>query len=606
MRKHINLVIFFFASGLIAFGQKYNSEVEKEFGEVRAEIVTKISELLEVPDSVKEKISFDKLDSFKDHILKIDSDLTKYKILHDAPIIYGKRGKDKDALIGYVDKLTDLKGFKKDKFVKQINELNTKFYNQELEENERRKVAAEKQESLIREQLLNMVPGEELDKLNDLLDENQAELESLRDAYNSLRSEYEALGSGETVDEKESFLKSLIWGILLIILAVFALRVLYLIIKRKLEAGTNSKENKSKNSSQRIQIPVPKNQNEKKSEDVIDTEEQKKGKAVVVESPVDVSEKPEPEPKPIPAPTPVVTENEKNAFAFEGDDWIVVGASVIGKGHVSASLPCQDNHKYEYLGDGWGIAIVSDGAGSAANSHIGSKLVAYRAVEHFQHVIKEKKWMDNNILPTEDEWKEIAFKVLKQVRTEMELYSEKIKVSLKSLAATAIVVIHSPLGLLVTHVGDGRAGYKNKSGEWKALMSPHKGEEANQTLFLTSEFWDIPFYKTSGVYVPESKIINEKPFGFILMSDGCEATAWQYNYKDEETGRFYDPNKPHQPFVKPLDETLQSFKSDKEYLEVRKEKWWNFLDKGNKSFENETDDKTMILGVIDKDKLHEK
>ena len=60
--------------------------------------------------------------------------------------------------------------------------------------------------------------------------------------------------------------------------------------------------------------------------------------------------------------------------------WVLVGASVRGNGHIESNLPCQDNHKYEELEKGWGIAIVSDGAGSAAHSDMGSKIVVERGL----------------------------------------------------------------------------------------------------------------------------------------------------------------------------------------------------------------------------------
>ena len=46
----------------------------------------------------------------------------------------------------------------------------------------------------------------------------------------------------------------------------------------------------------------------------------------------------------------------------------------------------------------------------------------------------------------------------------MEEVANKNNIPIKALSATAIVVIHTPKGLLVTHIGDGRAGYKNKEG----------------------------------------------------------------------------------------------------------------------------------------------
>ena len=282
-----------------------------------------------------------------------------------------------------------------------------------------------------------------------------------------------------------------------------------------------------------------------------------------------------------------------NAFAEHNDNWTIVGASVIGNSHISMDLPCQDSNKYVYLRQGWGIAITSDGAGSAKHSDVGSRIVVERGIHYFQSVIEQKKWIENSLLPTEAEWTSIAYTTLKAVRDDLEKFSVSKNLDFKSLSATIVVVIHSPYGFLVTHVGDGRAGYKDDTGAWNALITPHKGEEANQTIFLTSDFWNLSYYVMSGVMVPESHVCLCKPQAFTLMSDGCEHTAWQCNMKDEKTGRYYDPNKPFDRFFNPLIDDLVLESQDD-----LKNRWSKFIISGNSSFMNEPDDKTMILGVL--------
>ena len=282
-----------------------------------------------------------------------------------------------------------------------------------------------------------------------------------------------------------------------------------------------------------------------------------------------------------------------NAFAEHCDDWTIVGTSVIGNSHISMNLPCQDSNKYVYIKQGWGIAITSDGAGSAKHSDVGSRIVVERGIHYFQSVIEQKKWIENNVLPTEAEWTSIAYATLKAVRDDLEIFSVTKNLDFKSLSATIVVVIHSPYGFLVTHVGDGRAGYKDDTGAWNALITPHKGEEANQTIFLTSDFWNLSYYVMSGVMVPESHVYLCKPQAFTLMSDGCEHTAWQCNMKDEKSGRYYDPNKPFERFFNPLIDDLVMESQDD-----LKNRWSRFVISGNSSFMNEPDDKTMILGVL--------
>jgi len=282
-----------------------------------------------------------------------------------------------------------------------------------------------------------------------------------------------------------------------------------------------------------------------------------------------------------------------NAFAEKKENCIVVGTSVIGKSHISMGLPCQDNCRYTYIKNGWGIAITSDGAGSAEHSDIGSRIVAERGIYYFRSVVEQKKWVEKEMLPTEAEWANIAYTTLKAIRDDIEKFAVTKNLNLSSLSATIIVVIHTPIGFLTTHVGDGRAGYKDDSNEWKALIAPHKGEEANQTIFMTSAFWELPYYVMSGVMVPESHVVCCRPVAFTLMSDGCEHTAWLCNKKNEETGIFYDPNKPFDRFFNPLVEQLAKSTD----ADLRTD-WAKYISFGNESFRNESDDKTMILGVI--------
>jgi len=304
---------------------------------------------------------------------------------------------------------------------------------------------------------------------------------------------------------------------------------------------------------------------------------------------------PNPVPQPVPEPRPQL-QTEK--FAVENNEWIIVGASVIGRGHIESNMPCQDSNSYVSLDNGWGIAITSDGAGSAKHSHVGSKIVVTRAKSYFEQLIISSSWYKNNILPDDITWSKAAFKALKAVRDDMQKFAEEKLAKLESFAATVIVVVHTPKGLLVAHIGDGRAGYQDKSGTWHSLITPHKGEEANQTIFITSDFWNIPFYEMSGVSVPETRVIRESAKSFVLMSDGCEHTSWDCNLYDADKGIYYDPNTPHVAFFNPLIETLKEHRKEQLPFIDRSEKWSNYLDKGNKSFIKETDDKTMILGTI--------
>ncbi len=281
-------------------------------------------------------------------------------------------------------------------------------------------------------------------------------------------------------------------------------------------------------------------------------------------------------------------------------EWLVVHASETGKSHLIANppIPCQDNHAVLSLENSWGIAVSCDGAGSAKLSHEGSKYIADEAVKLFNTIIADNKWIENQRFPSNQDWDKLSIKAFKKLRYDLEQYAKFKNLSATELACTIIVVIYSPIGILTTHIGDGRAGYRDKKGNWKAIISPHKGEEANQTIFLTSNPWLSGDFVMSGVKVPESNIINDAPTAFTLMSDGCESHSFELGYFDKERQKFIEQNNPYPKFFEPLLHTVINMKKEGMNKQEMLDKWSNFVRSGTAKLKNEPDDKTLILGVI--------
>lgn len=284
-----------------------------------------------------------------------------------------------------------------------------------------------------------------------------------------------------------------------------------------------------------------------------------------------------------------------NGFVSISPYWIAVGSSVIGSSHLSSDMPCQDNNGFIDLANGWGIAVVSDGAGSARFSHTGSKIAVKCAIDQFKKAIIDRKWIEKATLPTDEEWQEVSFLMLKNIKDALSYFATKKQINITDLNATIIVIIHSPNGLLACHIGDGRAGYKNSQGEWRPLITPHKGDEANQTIFLPSDYWEKPYARLSGVRVPEAIVIRDTVQAYALMSDGCESTAWEFNLFNPEKKCFYDPNKPYSRFFNPCVEQVLNLCSEHIAPYIIKREWTKFLKEGNDTLRNEPDDKTLIL-----------
>ena len=258
------------------------------------------------------------------------------------------------------------------------------------------------------------------------------------------------------------------------------------------------------------------------------------------------------------------------------------------------------------MGKGWQLLLVSDGAGSAKASDRGARYNCELMARSLQRLIEKKAWKDSIQLPTELEW-HVEFDNL--CRGIKNLISDKVEsldehVETRDFNATILVLVVTPKGMLCGHIGDGRMGFQDINDEWHSLMTPHKGEEANQTVFLMNS-WDkprIPASSMSGVYVPETRVILDIPKAVVLLSDGCENFAWQCVIQDEETGVYYDRNKPFDGFLNPLIASIQE--SPKEELI---DSFVSFIDSDNPICLSESDDRTLLLGLyglqkqIDKD-----
>lgn len=275
----------------------------------------------------------------------------------------------------------------------------------------------------------------------------------------------------------------------------------------------------------------------------------------------------------------------------------VVGVSLTGSSHRVSGQPCQDFHIYDNLGEGWELFLVSDGAGSAKYSEKGSAATCKAAQALIHQLLDQKDWKSLNCLPSEVDW-----------YIQMRALFESIKVFFRKKAleigedtceedfnSTLLIALVTPYGILSAHIGDGRMGYLSKDDEWKSLMAPHKGEEANQTLFVQSN-WAVPMvpsFTVSGLSVPEVRVVNDIPKAIVLITDGMEKAMWQCNMFDEELQRNRDINTPHPGFMNPFVDSLMA-----ESVEGRVALLCDIMESGTPACEKAQDDKTVLIGVF--------
>jgi len=217
-------------------------------------------------------------------------------------------------------------------------------------------------------------------------------------------------------------------------------------------------------------------------------------------------------------------------------DWNVVAASVSGTSHTAYGNPCQDAF-YWLKHDGVFIAVVSDGAGSAAESEFGA--------QHGSKTICEEVLIQFSITDEHPDREELEFWVRTAIKTARNTLPGVINdEDMVRYHATVVgVIVTDEIGLFF-HIGDGLAMAVSDDQWQNAIMSkPENGSTAMKTYFYTEPHWfkHIRFTEFS----PDADVI-------ALMSDGAMSFV-----ADEDVSSI-DTN-----FIVPVDKYLRETDSEK-------------------------------------------
>jgi hypothetical protein len=207
--------------------------------------------------------------------------------------------------------------------------------------------------------------------------------------------------------------------------------------------------------------------------------------------------------------------------------WCWVGASATGSSHVRTGTGCQDTASCIEVPVGQNsalVAIVSDGAGSAEFSSVGSRIV----VEYFARCavahLRTKSLSDEVTVELVREW-------LDDVRNRIYRAAEIRATIPRQMAATLIGAIVYPDRAIICHIGDGACVLRRKdSKSWEVPSWPSHGEYASSTYFVTDD--------------PEPKLefvsVDGEFSDLAVFSDGIERLALDFG-KLNASERFFDP-----------------------------------------------------------------
>lgn len=201
---------------------------------------------------------------------------------------------------------------------------------------------------------------------------------------------------------------------------------------------------------------------------------------------------------------------------FNFYSWKIASASVPGFDHLDNGVPCQDAYAYLETDKKVIICALCDGAGSAQNAELGSKVISEAIVRNIWQGIKNSNKPIDIFLQKDSVESEIIM-AIEHTRTNMMQLFQCDNSGLSDFHSTLIGVVASLNGGVIFHVGDGCA-FSSKFNELRdsSISSPQNGEYANETYFVTQENWKnhLRF------------IFFDANFDFIvLMSDGVTPFA---------------------------------------------------------------------------------
>ncbi len=249
--------------------------------------------------------------------------------------------------------------------------------------------------------------------------------------------------------------------------------------------------------------------------------------------------------------------------------WRYANASVVGQAHLNQQTDCQDRLLLRAIERGEDeilIAVISDGAGSAAEGARGAQI----ACETFVGQISGFLGSGNaSVKSLNADFGKHWISYFQQQIAEIARESKK---DIREFASTLVGAVIGATAAVFYQIGDGGAVY-SVSGEpesYRFGIEPEDAEYVNMTDFITDE---------TAAECLRFVLIEEAIEDLILFSDGIYAVAVDYQ-----------KNKPHEPFLMPMIAPLRNGST----INGLNEKLETFLS-SPKLNEKTDDDKTIIL-----------
>jgi hypothetical protein len=242
--------------------------------------------------------------------------------------------------------------------------------------------------------------------------------------------------------------------------------------------------------------------------------------------------------------------------------WVTLGESATGTSHVARNQPCQDAFRVITLGEQgeWLVVAISDGAGSASLSEIGSTLVCDELVKRVERTNETERCNPESIS-----------RLFAEVRQRLLQEAESREAPVRELACTALLSIIGPTQAIFAQLGDGGIVYK-ASEQLRVVFWPEPAEYANATDFLTDETYEAHL---------QIQVVDVIVGEISAFTDGLQRLALDYAERAPYVGFF-------SPLFRDLSQALD--------VDALRLPFREFLE-SERVNKRTDDDKTLVLAV---------
>jgi serine/threonine protein phosphatase PrpC len=145
--------------------------------------------------------------------------------------------------------------------------------------------------------------------------------------------------------------------------------------------------------------------------------------------------------------------------------------SLQGSSHIESNIECQDSSDVKELKNGWIIAGIADGLGSAKHSAIGSKTAIDSVISFIDlHIPKDlSNFEEKNLIP----YLKVAFL---EAQKQIEQKAKQDGNPISEYDTTLSVAIYNGVSVVFAHCGDGGIISLSEFGEYCLLTQAQKGE----------------------------------------------------------------------------------------------------------------------------------